>query len=197
MTPTIHISDERLAEISIGLFPFYDEYTRLVSDPGWAVSLETSAMLFHLADQLNPTMMVDLGSGFSSFVLRLWASTHSSCGVLSVDTDPAWLTKTRDHLHSRGLSAGNLRDWDTFRPFGVAANLVFHDLASGALRESAMPVAVASCAPGGVVVFDDMQHEGHREAALRVMEANDMYVLDLKQWTMDSIGRYAIAGVRG
>ena len=188
---------DRLTEIREGLHPYYERYTMLVSDPGWAMSLETAAVLHSLADQLpKPRMLVDLGSGFSSFTLRLWASTHPGCGVLSVDSDLEWLRKTGRFLAGHGLPTKNLRDWATFRPFGVAADLVFHDLASGTLRESAMVVAVACCSPSGIVVFDDMQHEGHRNTALELCDAHGLTVIDLESYTMDAIGRFAIAGIR-
>ena len=74
----------------------YLEYVTNVSSSGWAASLEVSALLYALADELQPAVMADYGSGFSSYVLRRWAADNPAVGsvVISLDASPEWLAVT-------------------------------------------------------------------------------------------------------
>ena len=50
--------------------PFYDKYISEVSEKGWAISFETSLIIYHLLVTNNFKKVLDLGSGFTSFLLR-------------------------------------------------------------------------------------------------------------------------------
>ncbi|MDP2727812.1 MAG: hypothetical protein Q8P59_09750, partial [Dehalococcoidia bacterium] len=56
------------------LLPYYGQYTSRVSIDYMAVSLELSAFLMVLCERFRPSSILDLGSGFSSFVFRYYAS---------------------------------------------------------------------------------------------------------------------------
>lgn len=185
----------RLAELRDMLRPTHQLYTTTVSTPGMAMSLETGAVLFHIAELTDAKRLVDFGSGLSSYVFRHYAEFRPDVTVISVDDSADWLTRTGTFLQQCGLDRGELVEWSSFDPTGIDADLVFHDLAMGALREEAMPIAAASLAQTGIIVFDDMQHEGHRAAAEQVCAAAGLKMRDLKQ-TYDGIGRWARAASR-
>jgi predicted O-methyltransferase YrrM len=138
--------------------------------------------------------VLDLGSGFSSVVLRHYASSaEHPVSVVSVDNDPRWLERTRDFLDEQPYSMGELRLWSDFANApGEAFDLVFHDLASGAVRETAMAVAVGCLSPRGVILFDDAQHFGHRRAARRAARDARLATYNLYRWTRDGVGRFAL-----
>ena len=52
---------------------FMKNTTSTVSSKGMALSLETAALVLLLCEIKQPKTIVDLGSGFSSYVLRKWA----------------------------------------------------------------------------------------------------------------------------
>jgi predicted O-methyltransferase YrrM len=176
------------------LRPLYDRYVAEISSDAWAVSWESSRYLLQLCHALAPTRVLDLGSGFSSLVLRHYASSAPhAVSVVSVDDDAEWLERTREFLEELGHAGGELRLWSEFVDApGEPFDLVFHDLASGALRESAMPVVVRSLSPHGVVVFDDAQHLGHRRAAQRAAREAKLATYSLYRSTRDGIGRFAL-----
>lgn len=70
----------------------YGKYVGEFSTPEMAVSLETSQFLYVLAKAVKARRILDLGSGFSSYVLRLYSiDAGSDTVVYSVDDDKGWL----------------------------------------------------------------------------------------------------------
>jgi predicted O-methyltransferase YrrM len=198
--PALVPSPAEWRQLQDALTPAYTKYVTTVSAPGWAVSLETSIFLFHLCRSLQATAALDLGSGFSSYVFRHYArSAPRTVAVTSVDTDAAWLSKTAAFLQGEGCDGAGLTGWDEFRDARpVPHEVVFHDLASGSLREDAMGLAVSCVGPRGVIVFDDAQHDGHRKRMHVEAAKGGLDLYSLRPWTLDQvgIGRWAILGVR-
>jgi predicted O-methyltransferase YrrM len=167
-----------------------------------AVSLQTASVLLCLCRRLRARRVLDLGSGFSSYVLRMWAEESESPGqVLSVDDSAQWLERTGRFLVSQALPAAGLLDWERFRPEASRLepfDVLFHDLAGGQLREDAMPIAFACLTrPSGVILLDDAHHAGHRRAMRRLARANGFDLFSLRRVTLDSSRRFAMLGVPG
>jgi hypothetical protein len=61
-----------------------------------------------------------------------------------------------------------------------------------------MRLAVSLVGSGGVIVFDDAQHRGHRDRMYAEGSAAGLDLYSLRSWTLDSlgIGRWAVLGVR-
>src|SRR5262249_9200345 len=111
------------------LAPAHERYTGSVSAAEWAVSLETAALLRGLCVLMKPAAVLDLGSGFSSFVLRDYArEAGERCTVHSVDEDAGWLEKTRGFLASSGFPDEGTFTWSSFRASDRPRyDLVLHD----------------------------------------------------------------------
>lgn len=176
------------------LLPAYTEYVNGVSVADHAASLETCAFLAHLCTVNRPTRLLDTGSGFSSYVLRRYAALVGAT-VVSVDDSAEWLPRTKQFLDRQDLDTSDVLSWDDFRardwePF----DLIFHDLAGGALREAAMPIVTALLAANGTIVYDDAHHSSHRAAIYR--SARNLTTYSLKRWTRDDSGRWAVLAVR-
>ena len=99
-----------------------------------------------------------------------------------------------------GLPAGGFVGWEDFRrqvvdgalpPFDV----VFHDLASGTVREDAMPVALQACRAGGLVLFDDAHREAHRRRMKHASRRARARLFYLRWCTLDPSNRYAALAV--
>lgn len=181
---------EDVAKARRRIQPAYDVYVQEVSTSGMAASLETCSLLLTMCRALDVTSAVDLGSGFSSYVLALW-SKESGARVCSVDDDPAWLNKTDLFLQSHGLTT-TLSRWPSVPEAQV--DLVFHDLSQGTLRESSMAQAVRLA--GRFIVFDDAQHRGHRAMMKLITSQAKVDLFSIRSLTLDGIGRYAVLGLR-
>lgn len=174
----------RLVRGSIGYKPSegmrsaYLEYVKEVSKPEWAISWQLACFLDKTIHQLKPKRMLDLGSGFSSFVFR-----SNNAEVISADKDPKWLERTREFLSKHKLSADNVIEG--FDKIEGEFDLILLDYAI----EDRVALFKFAREHGKVIVLDDMHFKLYREAAAEFFK--DDLVFDLKEETMDTFGRYS------
>jgi len=179
-------------DIRAELLDSYRDYCTDVSEPGMAMSLQTGTFLLWLCRARQPVTVADYGSGWSSYVLRLYAQ-QSGATVTSVDTDPDWLQATCEFLAAQQMPTDGLMLWEDYRHTHTVHDLIFHDLANGVMREATMHDAVERCIPGGVVIFDDAHHESHHNAARQVCGRYGMRLVDMDDVTKDGMGRFCAA----
>jgi predicted O-methyltransferase YrrM len=185
------IAREDVVECADEIWDAYWDYVKNVSHPQHAISLPTAALFMHLMDVRRPHSVLDLGSGFTSFVSRFWMHSrqYEACCV-SVDTDPMWLAKTADFTYRYGVTSGELI-LDTELHRTERFDVIIHDLANGEVRNEWAPIATSMLAPGGVIIFDDMQHHGHHMAASEAARQAGLDLHDVYDLTLDEFGRYA------
>jgi predicted O-methyltransferase YrrM len=177
------------------LEPHYRAYVSSVSTPGMAVSLELAVFLDVLCRLIEPDRILDLGSGFSSFVFRRHPSStdvRRPSTVWSIDDTPEWLEETRAYLVRQGLSTENVMTWDVLRLRAPAAfDLVLHDLGRMPLRQTVLENVLGLCRIGGFLVLDDVHKGPYRAHAARVLERARLDYFSLRRLTLDPFGRYA------
>ena len=168
-------------------------YVADVSSTEMAVSLNTVCLLLAFCEKMQPSSILDLGSGFSSFALRSYARQKHDVKVYSVDDNQEWLRKTGDFLSASGLSTKNLMTWDEFRKSDLKDfELVFHDLGSMELRAQALPDVLGRVKPAsGVLILDDMHKPDYACFVGASLQGRRLNHLNLKPFTIDEIGRYA------
>jgi hypothetical protein len=183
----------------------WSDYTETVSIANAAVSLELASLLAFLTDGLGPDdgPVWDLGSGFSSWVLRR-PGTEPRPQVVSCDDHQDWLGKTREYLASKGVEPGDdLRLWrgaaETLGSATAAPSVVLHDLGVPETRARELPALLDLAGPDTLFVLDDVHKPVIRQAALDEIERRDLAVETLLPWTWDRWGRRAwlIHGFRG
>lgn len=87
----------------------YHYYINNVSLGNSAASIETAALLDMIVRKNNVERILDLGSGFSSFVFRQYQKDVSlPVEVISVDADAKWLKKTETYLTQNELKTDGL-----------------------------------------------------------------------------------------
>ena len=177
------------------LAPHHARYVAEVSSEKMAASLELSVFLLWWCRAQRPRRVVDLGSGFTSYVLRRHqAEATPRPAVWSVDDDPAWLERTRAWLHQHRLDDGDLVSWDSFVASGARDfDLVVHDVGSMQFRAGQLDRALDLAAPGGLVLIDDMHRFDHRDAVLRRIAARGLRALSLRGLLLGKFGRYPYA----
>ena len=179
------------------LAPYYEEYIDEVSMDWMAVSLELSAFLLTFCQITQPKQIADLGSGFSSFVLRLYAAGEEGVTVYSVDDDPVWLSHTQEFLHKHKLSIEHTIIWEGFRlqePGGF--DLILHDLGSMALREETLPFVLTLLRPGGFCLINDMHDKEYSPKVKRIIKEAQAQMYTLSRYTRDKYRRYCYLAVR-
>jgi predicted O-methyltransferase YrrM len=169
-------------------------YITSVSNDIMAASLELSAFLQVFCQVGEPAKVADLGSGFSSFVLRRYAATAATpCEVHSVDDHGGWLDKTREYLTAQGVSADNVWLWSDFISTieRGSFDMVLHDMGSMEFRASSLREVLTLTRKGGHVVLDDVHKPEYRRHVHQLLETLGLDFLSLKQITCDDKARYA------
>jgi len=188
---TLQPSRELIRPYFDRLVPAYRAYCTTVSKRSMALSIETCAFLWWLCVELDAHAVADLGSGFSSYVLRLYASEADHLVlVASVDDNDDWLTKTRDFMVGQGLDPKGLFG-DEWRDHPAQYDVICHDYSSGDRRDEWMLIAAEHLAPGGVLLFDDAQNVRHHWAMAEAARRNGLRLFDVYEQTVDEVGRYA------
>lgn len=169
----------------------YERYVGKVSPDNMAVSLKTAVYLLHVCRTVEAKVVADFGSGFTSYVLAYYADQAPyEVTVRSVDDDAGWLAKTGLFLAEHDLSS-NLHLWDEYLEFDLKHDVACYDLGRGDVRDSGMAEVAERTRPGGLILFDDAQHEGHRDTMTNLALRHHWDLHFLQDETTDTYGRFA------
>jgi len=175
------------------LRPTYERYVTEVSSPEMAVSLETAVFLSVFLHHVGPTRVLDLGSGFSSFVMRLYGQENPEAVIFSVDDHDQWLQKTFQFLAQQSVSTMRVLHWDQFvSEAETGFDLIFHDLGNMETRKHVLHEVLQMLNKKGVVFLDDM-HKGHYfDYVVDYLKAYEYNWYDLKKYTLDQYKRFGV-----
>jgi predicted O-methyltransferase YrrM len=168
----------------------YRNYVRTVSDQGMTISLQLACLLYFLSERLEPRVILDLGSGFSSYVFRHYARSRPGTTVYSVDDHDYWLSQTSLHLRQNGLSDRDLLTWRDLSCQPLTADLILHDLGSSDTRCRMMLELARFMNPATTVILDDVHKRPIREAAKALVRTQGLRVVDLTPLAYDDFGRF-------
>lgn len=208
--PPLQGFTERQTAVLKELKPYYKEYTSEVSPDDWAISLELATFLQIFCDITKPKSILDLGSGFSSFVFRRYQATaHIKPEVWTVDDSQKWLKKTRTFLEYTTYPCENLTTWNSFLEFLSTTrdvknklqsevknfDLILHDLGSMESRagrlERLLMVLIPLSSPNGVIILHDIHKPNYLKAVIQMSKHLNCKVYNLKFYTLDSYGRHS------
>ena len=173
-------------------------YLGEISTEDMAASLKASSFLYILASIKRPSRVLDLGSGFSSYVFRLFSKDiHHGVEIFSVDDNREWLEKTRSFLDSQAMNTRNFFHWQEFRQLKQTGfDLIFHDLGSMELRAETLPEVLALCRSDGMIVLDDMHSESYRPLAPKIVRDAGFHLFSVRKFTLDKFGRFSEIAMR-
>jgi predicted O-methyltransferase YrrM len=189
----------RRAAMRAQLSGAYSEYVATVSPDPIAISLPLAVFLGVLCDGARPSAILDLGSGFSSYVFRAYARAHGAGPeplVLSVDQSRLWLDQTGAFLERHQLDRGRLSTWDELvsddgaRVDGAPFDLILQDIATLGDRLRMLDLVIGACRVGGMIVIDDMHVPSYRRALVRELDRRGLTHFSLRAFTRKRL-RYA------
>lgn len=177
------------------LLPFYTDYIRHISTDRMAISLELASFALAFCRLVKPKRILDLGSGFSSFVFRRYAK-ESGCEVLSVDDNAQWLEKTRAYLEKEQLATQSLLKWPEISAAQGEFDLILHDLGNRHTRGDVLPAVYALAAKDGVIILDDFHKPDYATRARAFLASIRNRFYSLYTYTIDAFGRYSILVIK-
>lgn len=158
-----------------------------------AASLECCMYLLSLYDSLKPDRILDLGSGISSYCLRLFKKFHGfNTDIWSVDTDIKWLKKSREYSDARGLDPTNFITWDEFKDHTEPFDLIFVDIDMSPKRKLYFESVFNQFSKAGtIVMLDDMHKSIIGSPFDKLMKTKSYTESDIKAQTLDEFGRFS------
>jgi predicted O-methyltransferase YrrM len=157
-------------------------YVTNISSDSMAASLELAGVIYALCQFRKPARLVDLGSGFSSFVFRQYAkeATHP-CEVVSIDDDAAWLEKTKSYLDSNGVGTNKVMTLDAFlasqeREFDI----VLHDMNFVEVRRNYIDEVIDRAVKGGLIIFDDVHKTDYFHDVVKALKRRKIKFFNFK-----------------
>ena len=173
----------------------WKDYVTNVSDRVYATSLELACFIKAFIEHFPIESIADLGSGFSTFVIRKY-SKNPLC--ITVDDDARWMEKTAGFLHRHSLDTENMMTVNEFSAsYGQHTfDLIIHDIGL-AHRLNMLPFVFTH---SKYLILDDMhfgerpehKHLEYYPVAVRDYIAKNGFIsVNLKRFTKDSFGRYS------
>lgn len=146
---------EKFTEMIIDEYKYYIDK---ISSREMAASLECCLYLMSLYDALKPSNILELGSGFTSYCLRLYKKVNKlSTDIHSIDTNEGWLKKSVEYCDERKLDSSNFETWEYIKNKDYKFDLIFVDIDSGPRRHLYFePVFNKFSKPGTFVYLDDL-----------------------------------------
>ena len=144
-------------EFSNDIKDAYEEYGTSVSTKAAAAAFEVCTFLMVACETIKPKSVIDLGSGFSSYVLRKYRQKYlKSMEVYSVDTWEKWLNKSREFARKQSVNIGNYLTWDKVKVSGTATGTANLPLPTGDL-EAGDTIDISGCSGGTIILTYDNQ----------------------------------------
>ena len=170
-------------------------YIREVSSPEMAMSLELAHFLLGWCLWKQPKHLLDLGSGFSSYVFRLYRElVGDAIIVYSVDDHAAWLEKTRHYLENAGLNTEHLYLLTELQGQQTDGyfDLVLLDLNFVEVRKDYIDYTARILAADGAVIVDDVHKVEFLREVKRIARMAGCRLYDIRKATYDGFGRFSI-----
>jgi predicted O-methyltransferase YrrM len=179
------------------LRPYYEHYIRDISRADMAASLELAAFIFSLCKINQFKKVLDMGSGLSSFIFRLYAKENPGVNVFSIDDDAAWLEKTKGFLEHYRLDTKNMYTLNEFlKKEDKAFDCILHDLNFVEVRINYVEKLMELSKQNGLVIFDDVHKPDYLFALLIKLKNFKSSIYNMKPVTVDSYGRFSLAVVK-
>lgn len=175
--------------------PIYKIYIKNVSTKEMSCSLELALFLFHLCVQLRLNNILDLGSGFSSYIFRKYLQIYNAEGqIVSVDDNIEWLNKTKNFLEEHKISIPSLLTYDDYVTLiqnqRYNFDLVFFDFGNMKVRIELLNDLLISNKTS-IIVFDDMHKKSYRKKVIGKLKQINTNYYSLYCYTHDEFDRFS------
>jgi predicted O-methyltransferase YrrM len=172
----------------------YKKYIDQISVDYMAASLECCKFLLAIYDFTKSKNILDLGSGFSSYTLRLFKKFRMfDSNIISVDTSEEWLNKTSNFCIENHVDGDNFITWGQFKNKENKFDLIFLDIDYTKNRPSYYNLVFENLSKKGTFILCDDMHKKDLSLPLNKYLENkkNLKKHDVKEYTLDKFKRFA------
>jgi predicted O-methyltransferase YrrM len=173
----------------------YKKYIEQISVDYMAASLECCKFLLAIYDFTKAHNILDLGSGFSSYTLRLFKKIRMfDSNIISVDTSEEWLSKTSNFCVENNVDGNNFITWEQFKDQETKFDLIFLDIDYTKNRPKYYNLVFENFSTKGTFVLCDDMHKKDLSAPLNkyLENKNNLKKYDVKPQTLDKFKRFSV-----
>jgi hypothetical protein len=161
----------------------YNEYVTSVSNEDMAISQEACLYILRFCLENKPLKITDLGSGITSYVLRLYQQySDDDVIVFSVDDDGKWLPKSKEFCDKYNLNTENfLENIELLEGHKNEFDLVIHDYGRMPTRTANVVNAFNLAKIGGTIVYDDCHKESYYVYLKNTLKTLSQEIIELPE----------------
>lgn len=169
------------------------DYIQHYSAPLISLSLERAAFFYFFCQLTRPENILDLGSGFSTYVFKCYLKNAKIGQIVSVDDSPFWLQETERFLKSHALDGKGLTTWEQFEAAPTQSfDLIFLDISDFEFRLHILPALLQQVAKGALLLIDDFHVPAYRKAILEACQAQQLLCFSLRKVTRTRLSHNAL-----
>ena len=194
-------AEKEIIMYKLDMKEMYQYYNDNVSHGNYPISLELSHYLYDLCWKIKPGVILDRGTGFSSFVFRKYALASNRAAMLppngvriySVDNKEQWLNKTKGFLKYCGLIPDNFYPWARFMELKLNKlkfDLILEDY-DFTMRTKTLHTVIDMLARNGYLILDDANNKRYKSTIIKSQRRHNVTVSYLLKETKDRTGRHA------
>lgn len=177
----------------------YDYYIKNISREDMAISLELSLFLWELLLQKRPKYILDLGSGFSSYIFSLYKMKYNKESVIvSIDDDKKWIDKTIDFLRNDNLDTNNvfiLLDDYNFKNDSLF-DFILLDLNFVEKRKNYILPCLNKLKKDGLILFDDVHKIEYGINVINRTKGKVTKLYNIENYVKDKYNRYSFLAIK-
>ena len=174
----------------------HQSYIRNISSPEMAMSLELANFIMEYCLNNKPKYLLDLGSGFSSYIFRHYQKNDPTGNIVvfSVDDNDDWLAKTKAFLIDEELSTDNLINLNTLTSsnYNNYFDFILLDLNFIEVRKNYIKYTTDLLKINGFAIIDDVHKVEFLREVKKISNQNNLKLTNIRKKTIDFFGRFAI-----
>jgi predicted O-methyltransferase YrrM len=159
-----------------------------------SMSLNRGTFFYFLCQIIDPKVILDLGSGFSSFLFRSYAKSKGECEVISVDESKYWLVETSRYLYKYNLPVTKMIEWNEYQNNGLPDfDLAFLDIGDLNFRLKILPSLIINIKKnGGIILVDDYHVPFYRKNIKKICNEMAVDIYSLRKVTRTRLSHNAL-----
>lgn len=175
----------------------YEVYISTISSNRHAASLSQAVFLYAWCMVSKPKKILDLGSGYSTYVFGLYKNVHKKIQIDSVDDSSSWMRKTKKFLKSNKSCIPHFYLWSEFVKMSKKNyDFIFYDLGTMETRAQNISMLLKFMGPSTIVCLDDLHFPVYENVVHNFCINNNLQYYSTRKYTKDKFGRFSYLVMR-